>query len=44
FTQSDFEGIDSDITVVMTYKDDIKCKNFAKAYWWYLDIALDINV
>ncbi|AVC43638.1 tetraacyldisaccharide 4'-kinase [Francisella tularensis subsp. novicida] len=44
FTQSDFEGIDSDITVVMTYKDAIKCKNFAKANWWYLDIALDINV
>lgn len=44
FTQSDFEDIDSTITVVMTYKDAIKCKNFAKPNWWYLDIALDIDI
>ena len=44
FTQSDFEDIDSTITVVMTYKDAIKCKNFAKSNWWYLDIDLDIDI
>ena len=44
FTQSDFEDVDNTKTVVMTYKDAIKCKTFAKANWWYLDIALDVDV
>lgn len=44
FTQSDFDDIDNTQAVVMTYKDAIKCKTFAKVNWWYLDIALDVEV
>ncbi|GAB4221752.1 MAG: tetraacyldisaccharide 4'-kinase [Francisella sp.] len=42
FTYRDFKNIDDSKTLVMTYKDAIKCKSFAKKNWWYLDIELDI--
>lgn len=43
YTAKDFANIDSSQTVLMTYKDAIKCKSFAKDNWWYLDIELDYN-
>ena len=41
FTAENFKNICDSETVIMTYKDAIKCKNFAKKNWWYLDIDLD---
>ncbi|MGQ4005821.1 tetraacyldisaccharide 4'-kinase [Francisellaceae bacterium CB300] len=40
YVEADFEGFPSDEVVVMTYKDAIKCKDFDKNNWWYLDIDL----
>ncbi len=40
FKVEDFQEISSSEIVVMTYKDAIKCKDFAKENWWYLDIDL----
>lgn len=41
FIPKDFDDINSSQNVLMTYKDAIKCKDFAKENWWYLDIDLD---
>ncbi|WP_150464841.1 tetraacyldisaccharide 4'-kinase [Francisella sp. SYW-2] len=41
YTPKDFEHFDPEQIVIMTYKDAIKCKDFAKSNWWYLDIALE---
>lgn len=43
YVKTDFKTIESDETVIMTYKDAIKCKEFANDNWWYLDIDLDTN-
>ncbi|ASG68758.1 tetraacyldisaccharide 4'-kinase [Francisella halioticida] len=40
FEQKDFANIKDNQAVVMTYKDAIKCKSFARDNWWYLDIEL----
>ncbi|MED7788181.1 tetraacyldisaccharide 4'-kinase [Francisella sp. 19X1-34] len=40
FVPDDFADIKDNQIVVMTYKDAIKCKSFAKDNWWYLDIEL----
>ena len=40
FMPEDFADIKDNQIVVMTYKDAIKCKSFAKDNWWYLDIEL----
>ncbi|WP_150467876.1 tetraacyldisaccharide 4'-kinase [Francisella sp. SYW-9] len=40
FVPEDFADIKDNQIVVMTYKDAIKCKSFAKDNWWYLDIEL----
>ncbi|QIV95518.1 lipid-A-disaccharide kinase [Allofrancisella inopinata] len=44
FSQEDFSIIGDSQTVVMTYKDAIKCKNFSKENWWYLDIDLELSL
>ncbi len=43
YAEADFADFTNDEIVVMTYKDAIKCKDFAKDNWWYLDIDLDIE-
>ena len=44
YIERDFEDIAHNETVIMTYKDAIKCKDFAKENWWYLDIDLDASL
>ena len=43
FVEADFADIPNDETVIMTYKDAIKCKDFVSDNWWYLDIDLDVQ-
>ncbi|AJC48232.1 tetraacyldisaccharide 4'-kinase [Allofrancisella guangzhouensis] len=43
FSKEDFSTIDDSQTVIMTYKDAIKCKSFSKENWWYLDIDLRLD-
>jgi tetraacyldisaccharide 4'-kinase len=43
FERKDFADIENNQIVVMTYKDAIKCKPFAKDNWWYLDIELQYS-
>lgn len=43
YVEADFTDIQNDV-VIMTYKDAIKCRDFAKENWWYLDIDLDISL
>lgn len=43
FKESDFADFHGDDVIVMTYKDAVKCKDFAKENWWYLDISIDID-
>ncbi|MED7819649.1 MULTISPECIES: tetraacyldisaccharide 4'-kinase [unclassified Francisella] len=43
FVQQDFSNIKDNQAVIMTYKDAIKCKSFARENWWYLDIELQYN-
>lgn len=39
FTENDFDSIDqSDVTLVMTEKDAVKCREFARENWWYVAI------
>ncbi|MDE0308884.1 MAG: tetraacyldisaccharide 4'-kinase [Acidiferrobacterales bacterium] len=43
FTERDFDSIDQDnVTVVMTEKDAVKCRGFARDNWWY--VAIDATV
>ncbi|MFC4893016.1 tetraacyldisaccharide 4'-kinase [Pseudofrancisella aestuarii] len=42
FKESDFIEFDGDDVIVMTYKDAVKCKDFAKENWWYLDISVEL--
>ena len=43
FTDKDFISIDkSDVTLVMTEKDAVKCQKFARDNWWY--VAIDTTV
>ena len=43
FTDKDFVSIDkSDVTLVMTEKDAVKCQKFARDNWWY--VAIDTTV
>ena len=44
FEQQDFADIEDSQIVVMTYKDAIKCKSFARDNWWYLDIELQYSL
>ena len=41
YLESDFESIKSDI-IVMTEKDAVKCKEFAKDNWYYLKIEVQV--
>jgi tetraacyldisaccharide 4'-kinase len=43
YIKADFDAIKDDNVVIMTYKDAVKCKSFAKQNWWYLDIDLDVE-
>ncbi|AIT09438.1 tetraacyldisaccharide 4'-kinase [Candidatus Francisella endociliophora] len=40
YKPSDFDSINCEQPLIMTYKDAIKCKSFADDNWWYLDIQL----
>lgn len=45
FTAADFEeqGIDEHQPVVMTEKDAVKCRQFAKSNFWYLSVEVNIE-
>lgn len=43
YKESDFDDVPGDEMVIMTFKDAVKCKSFAKDNWWYLDIDLDTS-
>ncbi len=44
FTPGDFEIIDqSDIPLVMTEKDAVKCRDFARDNWWYIPIEAIVS-
>ena len=42
FTESDFKDYD-DMDIIMTEKDAVKCKSFAKENFWYLPIYADVE-
>jgi tetraacyldisaccharide 4'-kinase len=42
FIESDFKDYD-DMNIIMTEKDAVKCKNFAKENFWYLPIYADVE-
>ena len=42
FIESDFKDYD-DMDIIMTEKDAVKCKNFAKKNFWYLPIHADVE-
>jgi tetraacyldisaccharide 4'-kinase len=44
FAAEDFANVSDDKNIIMTYKDAVKCKDFANKNWWYLDIDLDFDV
>ncbi len=41
FKDADFSDIESNI-VIMTAKDAVKCRGFAKENWWQLDIEMEL--
>ena len=44
FTEKDFDSIDQeDILLVMTEKDAVKCRGFARENWWYLPIDITVS-
>lgn len=38
FTANDFQGFDDNMPLLMTEKDAVKCRDFAKKNWWYLPV------
>ena len=42
FTEFDFKDFD-DMDIIMTEKDAVKCKRFAKENFWYLPIHADVE-
>jgi len=42
FTEFDFKNYD-DMNIIMTEKDAVKCKSFAKENFWYLPIYADVE-
>ena len=42
FTESDFQYF-KDFNIVMTEKDAVKCKKFARSNFWYLPINADVD-
>lgn len=38
FTADDFNDFDDNIALLMTEKDAVKCRAFAKKNWWYLPV------
>ena len=44
FTEKDFDSIDhGDVDLVMTEKDAVKCREFARDNWWYVEIDTKIS-
>ncbi|AFU97516.1 tetraacyldisaccharide 4'-kinase [Simiduia agarivorans] len=43
FAPADFSGLNPALPVVMTEKDAVKCRAFAKAHWWYLAIEAQVD-
>ncbi len=44
FTGKDFDSIDhGDVTLVMTEKDAVKCREFARDNWWYVEIDTTVS-
>ena len=42
FTEFDFKDYD-EMDIIMTEKDAVKCKSFAKENFWYLPIHADVE-
>lgn len=42
FIESDLEEFGNSLPLLMTEKDAIKCKNFAKVNWWYMPISAQL--
>ena len=40
--EKDFLGINEDVKVIMTEKDAVKCKRFAKPNWWYVHVDVEL--
>ncbi|CAM4467293.1 MAG: Tetraacyldisaccharide 4'-kinase [Legionellaceae bacterium] len=43
FTSNDFNFLEKDLPIIMTEKDAIKCRAFAKKEWWYLPVKTIIS-
>lgn len=43
FSSSDFEAFTAQTTVVMTEKDSVKCRPFAKPHWYYLKVSAQFS-
>ena len=43
FTKKDFNFFDSSTNIIMTEKDAVKCKNFARDNFWYLPIKPKVD-
>ncbi|MEH8038239.1 tetraacyldisaccharide 4'-kinase [Gallibacterium anatis] len=44
FQASDFSACDqSDIPLLMTEKDAVKCRKFAQKHWWYVEVTAEIE-
>lgn len=43
FSPADFSSLNSTLPVVMTEKDAVKCRAFAKSHWWYLAIEAQVD-
>jgi len=42
YSESDFDKISDETTVLMTAKDAVKCQAFAKDNWWSLDVSVSL--
>jgi tetraacyldisaccharide 4'-kinase len=40
--EKDFMQTDDDVTVLMTEKDAVKCRRYAKPNWWYLPVDVEL--
>lgn len=43
YKQEDFAGIERCVPVVMTEKDSVKCRAFAKSNWYYLKVETQLD-
>lgn len=43
FSAQDFTAFTADLPLLMTEKDAVKCRDFAKDNWWYLAVSAEIS-